>query len=284
MRLIRRLSNEVERLRARLEDADRILIALDYDGTLAPIAGTPEGARMPAETAAVLRELAASERFQVAVVSGRSLADLKRRLAPDILYVGNHGLEIEGAGISFEHPDAAPMRGAIDQACWDLEAAFVAVRGVAVERKDFSATVHYRQAPADLTTWIQATVSATIRPYLSRIFVAPAIQAAEIRPRLHWNKGSAVRYLLDRMDAVRPALVVAGDDATDEDMFGLVRAEISIKVGPVRNTRARYYVESVEELLKFLQALAEGSRVTPLPGFQLLGKDGVAVGWREEGH
>ena len=106
-----------------------MLVALDYDGTLAPIAGTPEAARLPPQTADVLSELAASDRFSVAVVSGRSLADLKGRLGLDVIYVGNHGLEIEGPGISFVHPEAEALRGAIDQACWDLEAAFEGVPG-----------------------------------------------------------------------------------------------------------------------------------------------------------
>ena len=59
-----------------------------------------------------------------------------------------------------------------------------------------------------------------------------------------------------------PALICAGDDATDEDMFDILPGEISIKVGPARNTRARYYVRSVAELLEFLNTLATaGDRI-----------------------
>jgi trehalose 6-phosphate phosphatase len=275
MRVIRPLCGEIERVCARLNDADRVLLALDYDGTLAPIAGTPGAARLPSQTAEVLSDLAASDRFVVAVVSGRSLADLKQRLALDVIFVGNHGLEIEGKGISFVHPEAEPLRGAIDQVCWDLQAAFEGIPQIAIERKELSATVHYRQAPPDLATWIEATVHATVRPYLSKMFVGPALQAWEIRPRLHWNKGSAVRLLLGKIDTDRPALVCAGDDATDEDMFSLLRWEISIKVGPARNTRARFYVRDVGELLDFLRVLrghtSEPVGAATLPGLQLLG-------------
>jgi trehalose 6-phosphate phosphatase len=255
MRVIRPLLSEIERVRTGLKNADRVLVALDYDGTLAPIADTPDGAQLPAETEEVLAELAASDRYSVAVVSGRSLADLRKQLSLDVIYVGNHGLEIEGPEISFVHPQAAALAAAIDQACWDLQAALEGIPGITVERKQLSATVHYRQAPAELSTWIEATVNATIRPYLSKMFVGPALQAWEIRPRLHWNKGSAVRFLLGKLDAEQPALVCAGDDATDEDMFNLVPWEISIKVGSARNTRARFYARDVAELLEFLQAL-----------------------------
>ena len=86
MRVIRPLGGEVKRICARLNESDRVLVALDYDGTLAPIAETPDAARLPSKTADVLGELQASSRFLVAVVSGRSLADLKRRMAAlDIL-------------------------------------------------------------------------------------------------------------------------------------------------------------------------------------------------------
>ena len=110
MRVIRPLLSEMDRVRARLNLSDRVLVALDYDGTIAPIAETPEAARLPSETARVLREIAALDRFSLAVVSGRSLADLKRRLALDAIYVGNHGLEIEGGGFSFVHEQAERMR------------------------------------------------------------------------------------------------------------------------------------------------------------------------------
>jgi trehalose 6-phosphate phosphatase len=260
MRVIRPLFSEIQSVCARLDSADRVLIALDYDGTLAPIAESPEGARLPGETAEVLRDLASSERYTVAVVSGRSLADLKERLGLDVIYVGNHGLEMEGPGFSYVHPGAENLRASIDHTCWDLEAALHGVRGVQVERKELSATVHYRQAPPELSSWIQATVNATVRPYLSKLFVGPALQAWEVRPRLHWNKGSAVRVLLGRLEAERPALVCAGDDATDEDMFDLLRWEISIKMGSPRNTRARFYVNDVAELLEFLRVLEQQGR------------------------
>jgi trehalose 6-phosphate phosphatase len=256
MTAIRPLFAELERVRGSLAQADRILVALDYDGTLAPIAADPKAAAISPETRAILNRLAASSRHSLAVVSGRSLADLRARLDVDAIYVGNHGLEIGGGGISYVHEGAPLLRAATDHACWDLEAALAGVRGVIVERKELSATVHYRQAPRELTTWIHATVQTAMRPYLPQLFVAPARQALEIRPRLHWNKGSAVRLLLGWMNAVSPALVCAGDDRTDEDMFDILRWEVSIKVGLPRHTRAHYYVRGVPELVRFLKVLA----------------------------
>ena len=88
-----------------------------------------------------------------------------------------------------------------------------------------------------------------------------------------------MRYLLGKMDVADAALVCAGDDTTDEDMFDILRWEISIKVGSPRNTRARFYVPGVPQLLDFLTVLAAGSPTTTgayppsvsPPGLQLPG-------------
>jgi trehalose 6-phosphate phosphatase len=256
MRTVRPLLDELGPVCARLDMADRILVALDYDGTLAPIASTPEAAVLPDETEAVLSEIAGIPGYTVAIVSGRSLVDLRQRVGANAILVGNHGLEIAGGGISFVHEGAALTREVIEYACWDLEAVFLAVRGVRIERKGLGATVHYRNAPAELEEWIRETAEATVRRYLPLVFVAPAIQAVEIRPRLAWNKGSAIRILLDHIKALHPGLVCAGDDATDEDMFGVLPRSISIKVGELGKTRASFHVSGVPELLRFLEHLA----------------------------
>jgi trehalose 6-phosphate phosphatase len=250
------LFRDLDRLTAIIDHAGHILVALDYDGTIAPIAETPEAAHMEPETETILRELAAADRISLAIVSGRSLADLRKRLPiAGIIHIGNHGLEIEGAGVSFVHEGASLLRRVIDLACWDLEAALASVRGVRVERKGLTATVHYRQAPPDLAEWIQLTVHAAVEPYRSQIAVLPALLAWEIRPNLPWNKGSAIRFLLGRMRAVDPALVCAGDDVTDEDMFDVIPGAISVRVGSPVKTRARYFVNGTHELLRFLKLL-----------------------------
>jgi trehalose-phosphatase len=182
--------------------------------------------------------------------------DLQQRLPIEgAIYAGNHGLEIDGAGVAFVYQGASLVRRVIDLACFDLETAFEHVRGVTVERKGLTATVHYRQAPPDLSEWIQVTVHAAVQPYSAQVTVVPALLAWEIRPNLPWNKGSAVRFLFGRMRALRPAVVCAGDDATDEDMFDAVPGAISIRVGAPGTTRARYFVNGPQEMQRFLQIL-----------------------------
>lgn len=150
---------------ARARHADHIVVALDFDGTLAPIADRPEQAEIPSETATILKELAETEHVSLSILSGRSIINLKRKLNLDCIYAGNHGLEIEGKGLSFSHEGASRLRYAVELACWDLEEALESVGGVLVERKGLTATVHYRQVLGDLHDWIAAAVHLTLRPY-----------------------------------------------------------------------------------------------------------------------
>jgi trehalose 6-phosphate phosphatase len=241
-------------LRRAVEAAGRVLVALDFDGTLAPIVPHPEDAAIPAETGERLRGLSCSEHCSVAVISGRSVADLQARVGLDLIYGGNHGLEIEGHGVSFVHPEAELLRHAVDYAAWDLQAALEAVSGVFIEHKGLTATVHYRQAHPDLADWIGETVTLVMRPYSRWLNTTRARKAWEIRPRLKWNKGSAVRMLLERLSP-RPLLVCAGDDETDEDMFRVSQDAISIKVGDPARTRARYHVPTTRDFLPCLDVL-----------------------------
>jgi trehalose-phosphatase len=245
------LLNDLKRV---LVGAGHVFVALDFDGTLAPIVPCPNDAAMPPDTGNRLRDLARSEHCTVAVISGRSVADLRARIGLDLIYAGNHGLEIEGPGVSFVHSGAKVLRGVIDLASWDLEAAFERTRGVSVERKGLTTTVHYRQARPELTDSIAATVSMIASSYGDRVALARARKAWEIRPRVTWNKGSAVGFLLTRLSR-RPLLFCAGDDETDEDMFSVSPEAISIKVGAATPTRARYQVGSVRDLLPCLDIL-----------------------------
>jgi len=241
---------------SRIERADRVILALDFDGTLAPIAERPETAAMPRETAALLRDLAANDHLRIVILSGRALDDLRSRIDLDCILVGNHGLEISGGDLSFVHDVASRLRPAIECFCSDIEAALEGVGGVQIENKEFSATVHYRRAPIDLVEWIQATIHLVARPYAEWLVLKPARKAWEIRPRVAWNKGSALNVVLRSLPGLEPVVICAGDDVTDEDMFDVLPDCVSIQVGGRTPTAARYQVSGPEDLAVFLGALA----------------------------
>ncbi len=251
----RPLASDLGSLLTRLTTCDHVLLGLDFDGTLAPIVPNVAEAAMPPETRSILRCLDASERVSVAILSGRALADLKARVNLDVICCGNHGLEIEGGGISFVHEGAVRLREWMNHACWDLEAAFQGIRGVLVERKDLSATVHHRHAPHFLDDWIEATVRFVLKPYDARLMIRPGLESWEVRPRVAWNKGSALKLLMDRIPVGRLLVICAGDDTTDEDMFHVSPDVLSIQVGGRPSSRACYHVSGPPELREFLEFL-----------------------------
>jgi trehalose 6-phosphate phosphatase len=251
----------LDEIRERIETADRIVVALDFDGTLAPICENPGDAAVPEESLGVLRSLSEVPGVTLAIVSGRSLADLKSRIELPAFYVGNHGLEIEGPRLSYVHEGGGEFRGAVDLACWDLRAAFQAVPGVLVEPKGMTATLHYRQAPTSLSGWIEATARMVISPYRPVLTLEPALKAWEVRPRVDWNKGTALEFLLQHAAAADPLLVFAGDDVGDEVMFDCRPNAISIKVGGQVGTQARYRVENPAELIELLRCLTAAAGI-----------------------
>src|SRR5437667_345376 len=125
-----------------------LALLLDFDGTLAPIAPSPELAVLPDPVRETLRRLAGRRDVLVAVISGRSLDDIRRRVAVDgFVYAGNHGLEMATHGLVWTLPEAESTREAIAQICRRLRERLERVTGVLVEDKGLTASVHYRQTP-----------------------------------------------------------------------------------------------------------------------------------------
>jgi trehalose 6-phosphate phosphatase len=197
----------------------RLVLLLDFDGTLAPIVDRPELAAMAEGTRAALDRLMAMEGVAVAVVSGRGLADVRERAAiPDIAYAGNHGMEIEGAGLHRMHPEAAAARPELETVAAIIEPALEGIDGAFLEDKGLTLSIHYRLAP-DHAEEVREIVleAAGGRPELE-VFEGKMI--VEVRPRVEWHKGKAVLFLLDQMRPPQHAPVLyLGDDRTDEDAF-----------------------------------------------------------------
>jgi trehalose 6-phosphate phosphatase len=251
----RSILDNLEPILSRVRSVRRLLLALDFDGTLAPIADRPENAALPGTTAALLARIGAAGHVTLAIVSGRSIADLKRRVALDCIYVGNHGLEIEGGGLSFRHPGAEARQPLLDAACADLDAAIDGTPGAFVERKGLSATVHVRLVAARSREIVRGAVQTAMRPYTECLDIVPALEAWEIRPRVAWNKGSALELILESIGGDCRLVICAGDDLTDEHMFRAAPDGISIHVGNGIESAAGFAAAGPAELAAFLAHL-----------------------------
>jgi alpha,alpha-trehalose-phosphate synthase [UDP-forming]/trehalose-phosphatase len=240
----------------------RLALVLDFDGTLAPIVETPDRAALPDRVRPALERLARMPHVTLAVVSGRSLEDVRDRVGIErAIYAGNHGFEIAGARWQWAHPDAARLRAQLAAALVTLRARVEAIPGTVVEDKGLTIAVHYRQTPHPLVETVRVSVyeEAERRGLAVRL----GKRVFELRPPVRWDKGRAVRWILDRECGPdwprRAAVVYAGDDRTDEDAFlALPDPAITIKVGPgTQPTAAAFAVRDVAEMVQFLWALVD---------------------------
>lgn len=245
------------------ERAGRILVALDFDGTLAPIVPDPAAAALPPETRAALERLARRDDTVVAIISGRALPDIKSKVGiPGLYYAGNHGLEIEGPGVDVVNPEAADVIPRIAACSAALAPILAEIPGSILEDKELSLSVHYRQvadpaAVERIRRFIEELCSAD--PSL-RFFEGKMV--FELRPAVDWDKGSATRYLLETLtpedDVVIPAIFI-GDDRTDEDAFRALRGRgdgVIVDPAPPPDTAATSFVASPADVATLLDELA----------------------------
>ena len=236
-------------------------LLLDVDGTLAPIAPTPELAAVPDATLKSIERLVAAG-WTVVLVSGRPVAEI-RSMVPleQVVAFGSHGLE-GGFEVSDAEAPALPagIVGRLD--ALQAEAAALArdFPGVRIERKPAGLAFHDRLVPEDsLRHWRKTLVGWLDEKSLEGLSRLEGKRVLELRPR-GFDKGRVVRGVRQRLglSGEDRSLVAVGDDVTDEDMFSEIRGiGLAVIVGDAdRATSATRRVESTVEVGEFLGALA----------------------------
>src|SRR4030043_144059 len=241
----------------RLKSADHVLLLSDYDGTLTPIVDEPESAILFRETRKLLRKLAKDRRYTVGIISGRALPDLKDSVGLDgIIYAGNHGLEIEGFGSSFLEPLAEELRPFLHMLNQALSVTLRGIKGVFVENKGLSLSVHYRMVQDVEEEKVADTFKRITDPLhvMGKIRITRGKKVYEIRPPVDWDKGKAIAWLIARLkDSGRKGGILPvylGDDLTDEDGFKFINKSNGISIfvgGDSFPSVARYFLKSPEE-------------------------------------
>jgi len=252
--------SNLDAIRTRLAGVHRLFLFTDFDGTLAPIASVPALATLPQGTKAALKALAAAG-VVTAVVSGRAVDDLQRLLGLPLIYAGNHGLEIRGAGLEYIDPAARPLRYELLAICNTLRALLEPFPGALVECKRLSAGVHYRLVDRRDVPAVTAIVKTAVEEH-PEFRAAPGKKVLEIGPDLPWNKGSAVGWILERFQADATSAICIGDDSPDEDMFRELDAGITVRVGADTASSPQYTIAQGDVLrfLEFIGGAAGGRR------------------------
>jgi trehalose-phosphatase len=226
-------------LRTRLAaiSKNRLILFLDFDGTLAPIVPRPNEARLSRSVRETLRKLAGQ--LPVVVISGRTLNDLRRRVGvPGVCYVGHHGLSCFETGKGVSWLTTPPQRTVVRRWLEALQIAAEGIEGAFVEDKGVTVALHDRlvkpkqrarlrqRARRELATWIAQGSVSLLRGH--RVLEARSSRAGD--------KGTAVSMLLQRPWARHRVPVYFGDDCTDFDAFSVVHGRgLAIRIGRRRS-------------------------------------------------
>lgn len=223
----------------------RVLLAFDFDGTLAPIVASRDDARMRPRTLALFAEACAL--YPCAVISGRSQADVSARLgAARIKYVvGNHGLE-PGASLDEFAEEIASARAS-------LEESVARLAGVDLENKRYSLALHYRRSRNKRVA--RAAILAAVEALPERMRVVLGKLVVNVVPARAPNKGDAL-LALRSAEKADTALYV-GDDVTDEDVFELDQPGrlLTVRVGQSRASAAAYFLRDQSDIDRLLAKL-----------------------------
>jgi len=231
---------------------------LDYDGTLSPIVERPELAVISDEMKDAVKRLA--DKYKVAIVSGRSRKDVEKLVGiKDIVYAGNHGFNIKGPGISMMHPEGEKAIGMISELAAKFSEKLKDIPGILIENKEFSVAVHFRLVEDKFLDRIEETVEEQMQGN-DKLRLMKGKKILEIMPAVNWDKGRAVRWLVDILGVSwkENTVFYFGDDVTDEDAFRILRTRgtgILVSKEP-RVSAADFRVASTEDAKElFLKAL-----------------------------
>jgi trehalose 6-phosphate phosphatase len=238
----------------------QLAIFLDYDGTLTPIVSNPERALLSGSMRQTLQALAMHA--PVAILSGRDLDDVRRRVDIDtIIYGGSHGFDMAGPR-GLRNEVATEFLPKLDIAEKDLGKKLAGLPGARVERKRFSIAAHYRNVKASDAPKVESAVRevAGRNRELRRM---NGKKVYELVPNIDWDKGKAVVWLLEQfgLERANARPIYIGDDRTDEDAFRALKERgVSILVSEEpRFTAASYSLRNPAEVERFLRELVARS-------------------------
>lgn len=241
-----------------------LVVLLDYDGTLVPIRPTPGEATLPADSRAALAELAAAPGVTVVVVSGRDAPFLEEQLAAIPVGLGaEHGAIYRARGGEWQTLVHGDTEAWVPTALRIMEDFAARTPGSLVERKAHGASWHHRTAAAGFGAHqakrLAMELGAALASRPASILVGHKV--IEVRA-VEANKGRLVRWLVEREGLFDgdPAVVVLGDDRTDEDMFAAApTGAVTVKVG-AGPTAANHRLHAQADVLPLLRRLAAARR------------------------
>lgn len=228
-----------------------VLFAFDFDGTLAKIVKKPDDVKIDSKILSLILKL--KRKFPVAVISGRKLSNLKKVLPfkPDHV-IGNHGFEGIGA---FKE-----QRNKAKKLCtqWEkiIKRGLSNIKGIKVENKDFSISIHYRLSKN--RSYSKKEILKVCKALADKHRLIMGKMVIDIIPSFAPNKGDAIIGLINKNTCKN--IFYIGDDRTDEDVFKLPPKHkiFKVKVGPSSISFADFFIKNQKEVYKTLYRIIYG--------------------------
>lgn len=237
----------------RVAETEHLLVAMDFDGTLAPLVDHAADSRALPRSAAAFAALTELPRTTTALISGRALDSLRAVAFPPekALLVGSHGAEVwMGPGSPKLELDDA-RRELLAEVRHELEGIVEVAPGTLLEDKPAGVVLHTRLATDDVAEDAVSAARAVLQDRPG-VFLKAGNRVLETSV-IHASKGDGVAFLRHATGAT--ALVFAGDDTTDEDALGrLLPGDVGVKVG-LDITQAQFRVEAPAHVAELLEAL-----------------------------
>jgi trehalose 6-phosphate phosphatase len=243
-----------------LSGENRILIAAGFDGVLCSATHGPLYASVERSTLELLRQLAESPRIILAILSGRAIEDLAARLRLPAVFAGNDGLAIRAQNFDFVHPEARRLRPVLESACSDIATALAAWPSAWVQDRQYTATVHYGDVDVREQHQVVIAIRKSMARYAGLVGMRAGSKCMDLRPRIPWNRGSALNYIKVKT-GISDSCICIGSDRADEAMLGANRTELNVQVGAGTN-RAGLFISDWPDVKRLLARVLDfaGSR------------------------
>ncbi|XP_021743535.1 probable trehalose-phosphate phosphatase D [Chenopodium quinoa] len=250
----------------------KMVMFLDYDGTLSPIVQDPDRAFMSDEMRAAVKAVA--RYFPTAIVSGRGKDKVHDFVKlKELYYAGSHGMDIEGPAHGTNDKSvvcqpASEFLPMINQVYKKLVVKTQFIEGAKVESNKFCLSVHFRCVEEKKWPELVELVKEVLSDY-PKLKMNYGRKVLEIKPTIKWDKGKALEYLLEALGYANSKDVLPiyiGDDKTDEDAFKVLRKRkqgfgILVSKFP-KETSAAYTLQDPSEVMCFLQRMVEWKQVS----------------------
>lgn len=251
--------SETGKIKRLLDKRSGLILFLDFDGTLSPIASVPQNAIIYSDVLEILKKLVVIPNSRLIVVSGRSLSDIKSRIRiKSADYCGNHGLEWEIDGRYFTAPVKLETEE-IEKVKKIIIALAQKFPETVFEDKGLTFALHYRALDSKRVERLRKVFEIEMEHYINTFLISVIYgkRVFDIKPRVRWDKGDFCSYYLKNalttVERKRTLSIYLGDDKTDEDAFAKLVDAITIRIGYKSNSRAKYFLRGQHETKSLLQ-------------------------------